>query len=137
MGAVTWSNDMHIGVKEIDEQHEHLTGLINSLYYAYMEGKEREVLSKIIHEVNDYAHYHFQTEEKYMDKVADVYPFTEGHMEQHMAFFSKVIDFLFQYLDNDTEMTPELLDFLTDWWTKHIMGVDKKLGAAIQEKGLA
>ncbi len=136
MGAVNWNQSMHIGVKEIDAQHEKLTGLINTLYYAYMDGSEQDILAPIIHEINDYAHYHFNTEEKYMDMVEDDYPQCDGHVQEHMKFFSSVLDFLFKYLENKQDIAPELLDFLTDWWTSHIMHVDRQLGKKLQEKGV-
>ncbi|MFW5734370.1 MAG: bacteriohemerythrin, partial [Oceanidesulfovibrio sp.] len=123
-----------IGVAEIDDQHEKLTAMINDLYYAYMEGKERTVLSPIINELHDYAHYHFRTEEKYMKLLGERYGDLNQHRAKHAEFFNTVIDFLLLYVNGkDTEITPELLDYLTDWWREHIMGVDQGLGKAIQE----
>ncbi|TVM16270.1 hemerythrin [Oceanidesulfovibrio indonesiensis] len=133
MPQIDWTPDMHIGVAEIDAQHEKLTGMINALCYAYMDGKEREVLSPIINELHDYAHYHFTTEEKYMKQLGERYDFIEQHRAKHGEFFSTVIDFLLRYVSGeDTELTPELLDYLTDWWRDHIMGVDQGLGEVIR-----
>lgn len=134
MAQIEWGTNMFIGVEDIDAQHEKLTKLINDLYYAYMEGKERDVLSPIINELHDYAHYHFDTEAAYMKRLGDSYGFSEGHLAKHSEFFSTVIDFLLQYVSGkDEEITPELLDYLTDWWRGHIMGIDQGLGEAIRQ----
>ncbi len=132
MAQFDWSPDMAVGVAEIDEQHEKLVEVINALYYAYMDGKEKDVLQPLINELHEYANYHFSTEEKYMRALGASYEDLAMHREKHGEFFSQVIEFLLQYIAGKDEITPELLDYLTDWWFQHIMGVDQGLGRAIQ-----
>jgi len=43
---------------------------------------------------------------------------------------------LFDYLEKGTGITPELLDYLTDWWCKHINGTDQIMGSVLKEKGV-
>ncbi len=134
MPAIPWNTNMHIGIKDIDDQHEKLTLLINELYYAYMDAKERKILERIIQEVNDYASYHFKTEKELMDVYN--YEGRESHLAQHDYFTRRAITSLFQYTDKKEELTAELLDWLTDWWMKHINGTDKEFGTFLRDKGV-
>ncbi|UZP67025.1 hemerythrin family protein [Desulfovibrio mangrovi] len=136
MGKLAWTPDMYVGVKEIDEQHAELTGIINELYDAYMENRDYDVLADLINKVNDYAQKHFAAERRYMAPYIDEMPNYEEHMEQHREFFSSAVNFLLEYLEKGSGITPELLDYLTDWWFKHINGTDKVMGAVLKSKGV-
>ncbi len=137
MGTFLWDASMSVGVKEIDEQHAELTDLINQLYYAYMEGDEHAALADLINKVNTYAQVHFATERRYMQPYISEIPNFEEHMQQHRAFFTDCVNFLLEYLDKGTGITPELLDFLTDWWFRHINGTDRVMGEILVKKGVS
>lgn len=95
MPHIDWNAGLHIGIPEIDEQHEKLTAMINELYYAFMDGRDKAVLSSIIIGVADYTGYHFDAEEKRM-RQAD-YPEAAVHFGEHREFLDKSIDFLLAY----------------------------------------
>jgi len=136
MGTFTWDNSMRVGIKEIDDQHAELTEIINTLYYAYMNGEEHGVLADLIQKINDYARQHFATEQRYMAPYIEEMPNYTEHMQQHGAFFSDAIGFLLNYIESGAGITPELLDYLTDWWFKHINGTDKVMGEILTAKGV-
>jgi hemerythrin len=136
MATMQWDNSLCVGVREMDEQHEHLTDVINSLYYAYMDGRQRDYLGEIIRQVNDYADYHFRAEEALMERLGGAYEEEARHKAQHVEFFSRVINFLFDYLDGQQDITPELLDYLTDWWLGHIRGMDARLAEQLKSAGV-
>ncbi|MFW5488351.1 MAG: bacteriohemerythrin [Desulfovibrio sp.] len=125
MPVILWCDSMLTGIQEVDEQHENLTAMINELYYAYVDGKDQTVLSKIISGVSDYTKDHFSTEERLMKEHE--YPDTTAHMQQHRKFEDKSIDFLIAYTEGKHELTSEVLDYLTDWWLNHIQGDDRRL----------
>jgi len=136
MSMAEWKTSMQIGVREIDEQHERLTAIINDLYQAYMNGEDHTVLADLIAKVNEYAQEHFATERRYMAPYIGQMPNYEEHMRQHREFFSNCVSFLLEYLDKGTGITPELLDYLTDWWMKHINGTDQVMGAVLRANGV-
>lgn len=137
MSQLQWDASMHVGVAEIDSQHGKLTDLINRLLLAYMQGEEKPVLAETINELHDYAHYHFATEEALMRQFEASYTELSVHLQQHTIFFSKIVDFLLEYIsDADGELTPELLDFLTDWWKGHILGIDARFGKFLNQQGI-
>ncbi len=137
MSLIQWDETMHVGVSEIDDQHGRLTEMINQLLYAYMQGREKPILAQTINELHDYAHYHFATEEALMRKFETEYTELTEHLQQHTVFFSKIVDFLLEYVsDAQGELAPELLDFLTDWWKGHILGIDARFGKFLNQQGI-
>ncbi|WP_029893408.1 bacteriohemerythrin [Desulfohalovibrio reitneri] len=130
---IKWDESYHVGVEAMDRQHDHLTGLINELFEAYMAGREREHLAATIRELSDYAGYHFATEERLM--LEHDYPETSAHLDQHLEFTDRVLGFLGDYAAGKNDLSAELLDYLTDWWTSHVSGTDKKLGDFLNEVG--
>ena len=137
MGTFEWNSSLETGIAVIDEQHATLTKDINKLYYAYMDGQDKDLLCDLIHSINDYAHVHFATEAKLMAPFKEDIPNFDEHMAQHREFFSKAIGFLLDYMKDDAEITPELLDYLTDWWFNHINGIDRKMAEFLITKGVA
>jgi hemerythrin-like metal-binding protein len=132
MPHIAWCDTFLTGVREIDEQHEKLTAMINELYYAYMDGKDKDVLSSIIAGVSDYTSYHFAAEERLMHDSG--YPLSAEHKKEHQEFIEKSIDFLIAHTRDEAELTSEVLDYLTTWWITHIKGTDRKLTVFLLEK---
>lgn len=137
MATFDWDASMRVGVCAIDEQHAHMTNLINKLYYSFMDGTDKAILAETIDELDVYAKNHFLTEEKYMNQFRDQYPEYGSHIALHRDFFSKVTDFLFKFSDGEGDITPEMLDYLTEWWFNHIGGIDKRFGMFLADKGIA
>jgi len=137
MPEIVWDQSMCVGVEEIDRQHAHLTRIINTLYHAYMEGKDKDILQAIITEVNDYARCHFATEEKFMRRFEGEYPDMAAHLAAHTDFFSTLIDFLLQCAnDEERDITPDLLDYLMDWWFEHENVMDRELGSFLVSRNV-
>lgn len=137
MATFTWNKDMAVGVAVIDEQHQRLVELVNEFYYAFMDGKDKEVLDEVIERCNHYADMHFATEEEYMDAYKDSYPGYAEHLKLHRQFEERVVDGMLRFVRGDEDLSAEFLDFLTDWWFKHINGVDKKFGAFLNSQGVS
>ncbi|MCA1946370.1 MAG: hemerythrin family protein [Desulfovibrio sp.] len=137
MHPIDWNQSLHIGVADIDAQHGALTDTINRLLLAYMHGQEKTLLASIINDLHDYAQQHFATEEALMRRFEDEYGELTLHLQQHTLFFSRVVDFLLEYVGNPQgELTPEVLDFLTDWWKNHVTGIDARFGKFLNQHGI-
>ena len=137
MDEFQWNDDMNIGVKEIDEQHAYMTGVLNTLCQAYAKGKEKDVLEKIIAKINDYARYHFETEERFMQGHEKSYADYQAHLAEHRHFFDQVVTFLLDYVNGKNSITIDLLNYLVDWWFQHINGMDKGLGKLPKDNNAA
>lgn len=137
MREIAWDPAMNTGVKEIDDQHIYVTGVIAELFKAYMDGRDKDVLIDVIRQINEYARFHFETEERYMQRIVEAYPRIEFHKEKHVEFFTKVIDFMLSTIEGDEELAPKVLDYLVDWWFSHIRGVDKEMCMYLTKAGIA
>lgn len=123
---LTWTNDLMVSVPKVDEQHQKLVELVNSLYNAMKTGKGKEVSGKILKELIDYTSYHFSTEEEYMRQYS--YPDMENHIQEHKKLVASVLDFKKRYDNNEIAITVDLFKFLNNWLVDHILGADKKMG---------
>jgi len=134
MSLLNWSSAFCVGVKEIDDQHKKLVDMANRLNDAMQIGQGRESLSKVLNELVDYTVYHFGTEEKLMG--LHQYPFQAAHKEEHKKLIQDVGAFKAKFDKGDAAITSEIMNFLRDWLTKHILGTDKKFAKDLNEKGV-
>jgi len=130
-----WEEKYSVNVKEIDEQHKKLVSILNELHTAMLGAKANYVLlKKILNELIEYTVYHFKTEEQYMVKY--LYPKYAEHKESHKNLTEKVLSFYSDFEKGKKLLTVELLFFLKDWLTNHILGEDKMYSQFFNNKGL-
>ncbi len=135
MPLMTWSDDLSVGVHEIDGQHQKLIELINTLHDAMLARKGKETVSTIIDELAAYTVYHFSTEEKYMGQYK--YAGIVTHKREHEGFVRKVEEFQDNYKNNKIGLSIEIMTFLKEWVTGHIRGTDQQYTAHFNKNGLS
>jgi len=131
---MTWNDELSVKVKEIDDQHRKLIGLINNLHEAMKNGQGKLVLEPTLQELASYTVYHFQTEEKYMQKFN--YPGYRAHKIKHDAFVKKVTDFQKDYHAGRLGLSLDLMNFLKEWVTTHIGETDQQYSGTFVTAGL-
>lgn len=126
----------NLGIGEIDSQHQKMIGIINKLYNAMQQiSTEKEALRSILKELENYADYHFSTEEKYFEQFN--YEDRTGHVKSHDAYKDTVAHFINKYNNDEIEVLSfDLMDFLGSWWTGHILGEDRGYVKCFYEHGL-
>lgn len=138
MVFVSWTDNLSVGVAEIDQQHKKLIGVINELDDATRAGKGSDVVSKILDDLIIYTVTHFRTEEKYFARFE--YADSEEHKVEHATFIEKVAKFSAALNsgteDSRREVTEELMGFLELWWKYHILETDMKYAKLFRERGL-
>ncbi|WP_319508714.1 bacteriohemerythrin [uncultured Methanolobus sp.] len=134
MALVTWSDKYSMQIKEIDDQHKVLVGMINELHDAMKQAKSKEVSLEIINKMAEYTKFHFSTEEKYMKRFA--YPDYAEHKLEHEKFVENVLKFKDDYEKGKAGVSYDILNFLKDWLVGHIQDTDKKYAPLFIEKGL-
>lgn len=120
----------HIGIAEIDQEHDRLFELANQAYALLHDEKLQDKRQNIIHimsELVTYARTHFSHEEAYMLKIG--YANRESHIAQHRQFEAKLSEIDFNVLEASTiydqlDVLKDLLDFLGDWLINHIISED-------------
>jgi hemerythrin-like metal-binding protein len=132
-----WDSSFETGVSEIDEQHRILVNTINEAAVTLGENSNLAILEQITNDLLSYALYHFETEEELMNE----YNYEEApdedmqtHLSQHRDFSSTVVTVKDNMKSGKPITKDELLNFLKNWLTNHILYTDKKFGAFILAK---
>ena len=134
MALFNWTDSYSVKISSIDIQHKRLVDMINALHDAMAQGKGRDIMSGLVNNLTTYALRHFAEEEKHMTQHG--YPDLAVHKAQHEAFKQKVGDFQRKLAEGKTNVTMEVMTFLKDWLSKHILEMDKKYGPYLNEKGV-
>lgn len=131
---VEWKEQYSVGVVEIDAQHQKLVEIINELYHAVEQSKEKERIPFILTELTSYAEYHFSTEEKHFEEFD--FEGKEEHIKVHNAYKEKVAQFLERYKKGENLLALEIMAFLREWWLGHITGMDRGYIENFHQHGL-
>ncbi|WP_407354939.1 bacteriohemerythrin [Methanolobus sp. WCC5] len=134
MALITWSDKYSVQIKEIDDQHKVLVGMINDLHDAMKQAKSKEASLEIINKMAEYTKYHFSTEEKYMKRYA--YPDYSEHKLEHEKFIENVLKFKEDYEKGKAGISYDILNFLKNWLVGHIQSTDRKYAPLFIENGL-
>ena len=129
-----WSDAYSVKVGVIDMQHKTLVDLINELHQAMMTGSGNEHLGKILASLIKYTQAHFKAEEGILQ--LNQYPDFANHKAEHERLTRTVLDFQGKFQRNEIGLTTEVMDFLKDWLSKHILGVDKRYSPYLNAKGV-
>jgi hemerythrin len=121
---VEWSNELSVGIEEIDEQHKVLVDLVNKMHEAIHQRHGNEVVQGILADLAEYTRIHFAVEESLM-RILN-YPDYDNHKEIHEELLESVSDLLEKVASGKTAIGFELMHFLKTWLTKHIMEEDKQ-----------
>lgn len=119
---IKWSDDLSVGIEEIDRQHKVLVGLVNKMHEAIHKRHGSEVVEEILAELANYTVIHFATEESIMGILG--YPDYEEHHEIHEDLVQQVVELQKKVASGKTSVSFELLHFLKIWLTKHILNED-------------
>ena len=125
MPIVEWGDEYLIGIKEFDDHHEHLVGLLNRTYDEYTRDPSAGNLEGILKELVDYATYHFEAEERWMNEQS--YPKLSLQKEEHDKFTESIAAFQKDSLTGQATSSA-LFIFLADWLTSHILELDADYG---------
>lgn len=134
MALISWSNMLSTGISEQDTQHKKLIDLINQLNDSMQAGKSTEVLGKVLSELVNYTVYHFGYEEKLM--AQHKYEDTPAHKAEHTKFVQTAGDLKKKFDSGNAVISVEIMNFLRDWLTNHIMKTVKKMGQALVKAGV-
>ena len=130
-----WSEQLEVGIAEIDEQHRWLVDTTNSLHALLSTGDAQAAeLGAILEQLMDYTMNHFIVEEEIFDRLG--YPESDAHKAQHNIFCEKVMDLLTRH-DMGETVGVEALNLLKSWLTNHIVKVDKQYVEHFRAAGIA
>lgn len=131
---VEWSDELSVGIDELDAQHKVLVGLVNEMHEAIEQRHGSEVVESILTRLAEYTRIHFAVEESLMRLLG--YPDFEAHREEHRTLIMQVNDLRRKVETGKTAIGFELMHFLKIWLTKHIMESDQQYGQYFVNAGV-
>lgn len=134
MQFLAWSDTYSVHVKSMDAQHKQLVDLVNQLYESMKSGRGDQATNKILSLLAGYTREHFTDEEKLMQ--ANGFPGYLQHKALHDMLTRQVVDLQRQCQTGKAKIGDEVLRFLKDWLTKHIVGSDQNYGQFLNAKGI-
>lgn len=134
MTFMPWTEELQVGIREIDEQHRWLVDQTNALHDAMQGSARAEHVGELLEGLMDYVMNHFIVEENLFIRLK--YPQTDAHQAQHNLFSGQVMSLLGRH-DAGEEVGVEALELLKDWLIHHILKVDKAYVEYFRAHGLA
>ena len=134
MKKIIWSDEFSVGVNVLDEQHKVIIKLINKLLDNQNARVNSEVISDLLGEMRIYMDNHLKYEEKLLKDNG--YPNLEQHVAMHNEYGEKFGELIFSVMNNNTDAPENILQYLKDWWTNHILHEDMKYRPFFERKGV-
>lgn len=127
--AIVWTPDLSVGVDSIDGQHQQLFKMANDLFEAGKSGKSKEKIGELLNFLDSYTKQHFRDEESYMATIK--YPGLAEQQTAHKNFVAELTKLKAAYDTSGGNISVIIgaNQMVIDWLTKHISGMDKKIGA--------
>jgi hemerythrin len=134
MAFFDWKQEYSVNIREIDQQHQKLVGMLNELHEAMGKGEGREVLGRVLKDLANYTKTHFATEERLMK--AHGYPDYESHKMKHEKMTEAVLQNIAKFEAREMTSLIGVFQFLKDWLKKHIMQTDMGYSTFLNSKGV-
>lgn len=136
--AFKWKERYKLGIEEIDRQHKNLFDIGARVYdLAVLKDSydHYDEIISVLNELLDYTRYHFTYEEELIKKHG--YDGLEEQQKGHEFYVEKIKSIASKDIDSDQYKTIiELVDFLSEWISSHILLMDRKYAMYFKEKGI-
>jgi len=124
-----FTEEYYTGIAAVDDDHRRLFEIIgetNALIINDFIPDKFDNIVQLLDELTDYTKVHFSNEEKYMEEIG--YEGLEAQKRAHEGFVAKLEELEFEGFDeNQQGVLIELMDFLFNWLSYHILKVDKMI----------
>lgn len=132
MAYFEWDKAFELGVEQFDEHHRHLIALLNETYDNFTCGTDQASLGAVLDKLIDYATYHFAAEEEWMS--AHGYNGLAHHHKEHHKFTRRVVEIQNDFHNGKAHLSLEVLVFLKNWLSDHILKTDADYGRFAAEQ---
>ncbi|WP_446011565.1 bacteriohemerythrin [Candidatus Electrothrix sp.] len=133
--VLDWRDEYNVGVREIDSQHKKFFKMIQKMSDLHLKGGGRKgetaQLNQMLDELLNYTKFHFQTEEKLMERYA--YPMIQHQKQEHAMILSELVRQI-AAIRSARGSTAKLVYFLIQWFIKHTVYSDKDVGLFIMRQ---
>ncbi|NGZ05817.1 MAG: bacteriohemerythrin [Magnetococcales bacterium] len=129
-----WSDALKIQVQSMDEQHRVLVDLVNSVHALTKSGQVAEAVDQVLPRLLDYTVHHFAKEEQLFTQHG--YPESDQHKQKHQKLIAQLHELAARSQSRDLAATFELLGFLKQWLSHHILKSDQHYARFLNQKGV-
>jgi hemerythrin len=134
MALFNWTPKMSVGVAKIDKEHQGLFEIMNQLHEGMLAGRGHETIRPVLASLAQYTKFHFGHEEELLRTHG--YPRLADHLKLHDTFRTKVGELDTQVKAGTVALSISTLDFLRDWLSKHILGIDMQYKDFLASRGV-
>ncbi len=135
MEGIKWTDELSVGVAEMDQQHQKLISMINRLISEQKVLTVPETIAQLITEMTDYAGEHFRAEEFLLSEYD--YDDIDRQVSQHETFIADIQHFIDASDVGANILSKALLDYLRQWLVQHILKEDMKYKEFFKIKGVS
>jgi hemerythrin len=130
MPFIKWTDELSIGIQELDEEHKQWLAILNELHSAMNDNNDVKTIQDVVMRMLEYTAMHLTHEETHM--LEHKYNLFESHKEKHSLLIHK-IKLLLEHVNEGSNfrLAIETFSLLKKWLTNHIMVSDKKYGEYI------
>jgi len=121
---IEWQDEYSVGVKELDNQHQNLLKIINTLLKEQQNEYDAIELSETISSLIHYAYVHFASEERYLMQTH--FPDFKQHVLEHVNFIMKTLELSLKVKEGTKDNRLQLLRYLKKWYSSHVLGKDRQ-----------
>jgi hemerythrin-like metal-binding protein len=134
MALFNWTPKMSVGIAKIDKEHQGLFDIMNQLHEGMLAGRGNDTLRPVLANLGQYTKVHFGDEEALLRLHG--YPRFAEHLKLHEIFRAKIGELETQVKAGTVALSVSTLDFLRDWLSKHILGIDMQYKDFLTSKGV-
>ncbi len=128
------SEDVAVGVQEIDTEHDLLLGVVRALEKA-VDTAPRAQMDALLQQLSEYARVHFATEEIMMRLYA--YPDFPRHQLEHARLVEQIDEVRGEFARGHVQPTRSFATALHHWFTEHVRSHDVSMARFVREAGRA
>jgi hemerythrin len=136
MSPMTWTEEMSVGVKELDEDHKKLICMMNEVHDAVLSNLPKAELRHVVDELVSYTSVHFAREEDLFGKTG--YSNAVEHTNEHDRLLAKVLRLQAGFNAGFmSTISAEVMQYMKNWLFRHILEYDKAYGPHLNTNGVA
>ena len=129
--ALEWSPRLMVGESSIDAQHQRLVALFNELHDSLHNAAPQQRIAQVLSALLEYTQFHFAHEARLMKQCG--YPQERQHLAMHDALVKSALEYK-QRFEAGEAIGTDLVNFVRDWLTQHILKSDRALADFINKK---
>lgn len=126
------SEDIGVGVQEIDTEHDLLLGVVRALDRAAISAPRSQV-EALLQQLSEFTRVHFATEEIMMRLYA--YPDFARHQLEHARLIDQIDQVRGEFAQGHVQPTRSFAAALHHWFTDHVRTHDVSLARFVREAG--